>query len=141
MGSSIIFHYFCKNMWTSLTKQGFHTHTVLRIWSTISKCRKMPSISNYDLLIHYAMEEICKSFRTIGYWAVKLQLVKVSKCGSLVLLNSVTYTDYGGGIYIHLRICFNVGLCSTLWRNAFSWMLKVTSWVIASYFGNLCSCK
>jgi len=50
----------------------------------------MPSVSNFDLIIHYAMEELCESFRTIAYRVVKLQLVNVNVCGSLVLSNSVT---------------------------------------------------
>jgi len=42
------------------------------------------------------MEDLCENCSTITYRAVKLQLVKAREldtCGSLVLSNSVRYTD------------------------------------------------
>ena len=54
----------------------------------------MPLVSKFDLLLYNATEELLEKFRSITYWVVKLQLVKVRKldvCGSLVLSNSVTF--------------------------------------------------
>ena len=36
----------------------------------------MQSVWKFDLLIDYAVEEWCESFRAIPYWVVKLQLTK-----------------------------------------------------------------
>ena len=54
----------------------------------------MPLVSKFDLVLYYAMEELCKTFRPIAFCVVKLQLVKgriLDVRGSLVLSDLVTY--------------------------------------------------
>ena len=71
----------------------------------------MPLVSNFDLLLYNAMEELLEKFRSIAYWVVKLQLVKVRK---LDVLWKPCFVKFG---YIY-RMCMflpsKVGGCIIL---------------------------
>ena len=39
----------CLYMWPNLTKQGFHMHPILQLWRTITHCRSITSVWNFEL--------------------------------------------------------------------------------------------
>ena len=61
-----------------LTKPGFQTHLLLRVWWTITLCSNMLSACNFQYLLHGAMKRLCGICRYTACGVVKLQLFDVN---------------------------------------------------------------